>query len=277
MLAGALAAAGCGGGGKPAATAGGRTTVVAAFFPLAEAARVVGGDRVQVTNLTPPGVEPHDLELTTKAVDEVAGADVVVIMGQQFQPAVEKVAATRSSGTVEIFKALGMDGKDPHIWLDPSLMERIVGVVADGLAHADPAHAAQLRANAKTFDAQLAALDARFASKLAHCQRTVIVASHEAYGYLARRYHLRQESITGLIPDAEPDPAKLDELARLVQREHVTTVFNEPLLPKRAAETLAREAHVKVASLDPLESDPGHGYVAAMDANLATLAAGLGC
>ena len=268
MLAAALAISGCS-GDDSASKRGDRVKVVAAFFPLAEAARQVGGDGVDVVDLTPAGVEPHDLEVTSKLVDSILDADVVIVMGDRFQPAVEDVADKRKRTTVEVFQELGLDGKDPHIWLDPTLYAKIVDVVATAL-HAEPA-----RVNA--FKRDLVALDDRLKAKLAGCKGHVLVASHEAYGYLAARYGLRQDSITGLIPEEEPDPAKLDDLARLVEREQATTVFAEPLLPKRAAETLAREAHVKVALLDPLESDPGDGYIGAMDHNLATLAAGLGC
>lgn len=269
ITAAVLAGAGCSGGGGAPAARHRRLEVVAAFFPLAEAARQAGGRAVDVVDLTPPGVEPHDLEVTSRSLDQILAADLVIVLGNGFQPAVEDAAAKRHGRTVEVFAALGLDGKDPHVWLDPTIYSKIVDVVA-GALNSQPARAA-------AFTAELAALDLRFQSALSSCESRVLVTSHDAFGRLARRYGLRQASISGLVPEAEPDPAKLDDLARLVGREHVSTVFYEPLLPSRAAETLAREAHVKVASLDPIESDPGVGYVAAMDANLATLAAGLGC
>jgi zinc transport system substrate-binding protein len=268
-LVAALGAAGCGKGDDGAAGDDGRLTVVAAFFPLAEAARQVGGDSVEVVDLTPPGVEPHDLEVTSDLIDEILDADVAVVMGRDFQPAVEDAAAGRDGPTIEVLDALDLSGGDPHVWLDPTRYAEMVDVIAEAV-HAD---ARAVRA----YKDELTALDERFEATLSTCEQRVLVASHESYGYLAARYGLRQESITGLIPEEEPDPSKLDDLARLVEREHVTTVFNEPLLPRRAAETLAAEAHVHVASLDPLESDPGDGYVGAMDENLAVLAAGLGC
>src|SRR5262245_61273829 len=73
--------------------------VVAAFYPLAWAAEQVGGDRVAVTNLTPAGGEPHDLELTTRQRDAIDDADLVLVLGKGFQPAVEQAASTRSGGT----------------------------------------------------------------------------------------------------------------------------------------------------------------------------------
>lgn len=259
-----LAAAGCAGGSG--ASGDGRTEVVAAFFPLAEAARVVGGPDVDVTDLTPPGVEPHELELTTDQVDRILDADVVIVLGGGFQPAVEDVADDRDGRTVDVLDDLELDTDDPHVWLDPTTMARIAEVVADALD-----------GDATDFVAELERLDARYERALATCESDVVVSAHAAFGHLLGRYGLREESVSGLVPETEPDPARLDELARLVEREAVTTLFTEPLLPPRVADTLARETGAEIATLDPLESDPGTSYVEAMDANLDALAAGLRC
>ena len=259
-----LAAAGCAGGSD--ASGDGRTEVVAAFFPLAEAARLVGGPDVHVTDLTPPGVEPHDLELTTEQVDRILDADVVVVLGGGFQPAVEDVAEDRDGPTVVVFDALDLDSDDPHVWLDPTTMARIVEVVADALD-----------GDAADVVAELEQLDARYERALGSCESDVVVSAHAAFGHLLDRYGLREESVSGLVPEGEPDPARLDELADLVEREGVTTVFTEPLLPERVADTLARETGAEIATLDPLESDPGTTYVEAMDANLDRLTEGLRC
>lgn len=255
-----LVAAGCAGGDDRDSA---RPRVVAAFFPLAEAARLVAGDRYDVLDLTPSGVEPHDLELSSGDIDALLDADVVVLLGGGFQPAVEDVAEDRDGTTVTI----DVDG-DPHVWLDPVAYADIVDEVA-----------AALGADAEPIREELEALDERYRSRLAPCAGEVLVVSHEAFGAVADAYDLRQEAISGLVPGEEPDPARLDELAELVRREGITTIFAEPSLSARAAETLAREAGAEVATLDPLESAPANGatYVEAMDANLEVLAAGLGC
>jgi zinc transport system substrate-binding protein len=256
-----FAAAGCAGGSG--ASGDGRTEVVAAFFPLAEAARLSGAD-VDVTDLTPPGAEPHELELTTDQVDRILDADVVIVLGGGFQPAVADVASDRDGPTVDVLDELGLDTDDPHVWLDPMTMARIAEVVAGALG-----------GDATDFVAQLQRLDDRYERVLATCESDVVGSAHDAFGHLVDRYGLRQESVSGLVPETEPDPARLDELARLVEREGVTTVFTEPLLPKRVADTLARETGADIATLDPLETDPGTTYIEAMDANLDRLTKGL--
>ena len=249
------------------------TSVVAGFARLAELASAVGGPGVEVRDLTPSGAEPHDLELSSDDVDAVEDADVALYLGGDFQPAVAEVA-DRAERAVDLLEP---GEEDPHIWLDPPRFAQAVDQVASALAAADPAGRAGYLDRAAAFRRQVEELDARFRSGLASCQRRVIVTAHAAFGRLASRYGLRQEAITGLSPESEPSPARLAELAELVRRERVTHVFTERLVSRRVAEALAREAGVEVAVLDPLEGRLDGGYVAAMDANLATLREVLGC
>ena len=266
--------------GAPSAGAVSKRSVVAAFYPVAYAAQRVGGNRVDVTNLTPAGAEPHDLELTPQQIDEILDADVVFDLGQGFQPAVEKAAAQRDGPTVSL---LPHGTRDPHIWLDPVRMKAIVRRVQRSLTQSDPKGRAVYARNADTFVAGLDALNDRYAQGLATCARKVIVTGHEAFGYLARRYGLRQEGVAGLSPDAEPDAQRLGQLADLVKRQGVTTVFTEELVSPRIADTLAREAGVKTDTLNPLEGltdtevARGAGYVTVMDQNLHKLERALGC
>jgi zinc transport system substrate-binding protein len=269
--------------------------IVASFYPLAYAAERVGGDRVQVANLTPAGAEPHDLELTPKQIDQLLDADLVLDLGRNFQPAVEKAAEQRDGPTVKLLDVLPIktggkkvneddpEALDPHVWLDPVLMGDIVTQVQRALTKADPSGRATYKSNADAFRAQLGALDTRYADGLANCKRTLIVTAHEAFGYLARRYGLEQQGVAGLSPDAEPDPKRLADLTDLVKRDGVTVIFTEELVSPRIADTLAREAGVRTAVLDPLEGltaakqKRGATYTSVMDENLAKLRDALGC
>jgi zinc transport system substrate-binding protein len=272
-----LLAVGCGGGDGGE----GRPRVVASFFPLAEVARRVGGDRVVVTDLTPTGAEPHDLELTSDQVDDLLDADLVVHLGGGFQPAVEDVVDQRDGATVDVLSALGIDEDgddvDPHVWLDPTQLGRIVDVVAGALADEVPDSEADVDAAARRYRDELVDLDADLASQLGDCRRDLVVSAHDAFARLARRYGLRTEALTGLSPEAEPDPGRLAELADLVEREGVTTVFTEALVAPDVAEVLAREAGVRTAVLDPIEGPSDGGYVGAMRRNGDALAEALGC
>ncbi len=274
----ALIAAGCG----AASGAKGRTTAVAAFYPLAYAAEQVGGAKVEVRNLTPPGAEPHDIELTPGDVGRLQQADVVLYLSHGFQPAVEQAVASARGKRVDVLAGLGLRrgvgdeaGKsDPHVWLDPVLYARIVRRI--GAVLGDPARAAGLAR-------RVLALDAEYRRGLAHCARRDFVTSHAAFGYLAARYGLHQIPITGIDPESEPSPQRLSRLIALVRREHVTTVFFERLVSPRLAETVARDAGAKVAVLDPIEgltpAEQSHGdtYLTLMRRNLRELRSALGC
>jgi zinc transport system substrate-binding protein len=261
-----------------------RRQVAAAFYPLAWAAEQVGGGRVRVANLTPAGAEPHDLELTPDQRDAIEDAALVVVLGDGFQPAVEDAAADRDGPTVRVLSELDLAIDDPHVWLDPVLMADVVGEVATALAKTDRRHAAEYQTNAADVRADLVALDAEFATGLTDCERDLVVTAHDAFGYLTKRYGLREEGVAGISPDAEPNPDRLADLADLVRSEGVTTVFTEELASPKIARTLAREAGgVKTAVLNPLEGltdeqlADGADYLSEMRENLAALQRALGC
>jgi zinc transport system substrate-binding protein len=278
--------------GSPATD--GRLQVVASFYPLAEAAQRVGGDTVAVTNLTAPGVEPHDLELTPSQLGAIADADVVLYVGGGFQPAVEDALADAGGRTVDVSEGLRSlpvpAGEtepsltsDPHVWLDPVLYRRIVDEVDRTLSGALPADRPTFDVNAAGFDRELAGLDADYRSGLERCARDELVTSHAAFGYLAARYGLRQEAIAGLSPDAEPNPQRLADLKASIERDGVTTVFTEELLSPEVADTLAAATGVTTAILNPLESltpaelSSGADYASVMRENLGELRNALGC
>jgi zinc transport system substrate-binding protein len=303
LLVGLLVGAGCGGGGGAGdRTASGtsRVRVVAAFYPLYEAAQRVGGDRVDVVNLTPAGTEPHDLELTPRQVDDIEGADLVLYLGGGFQPGVEEVARRSQGDAVDALEELsllpgrpneeeagskghGEAGMDPHVWLDPVLLGGVVGKIIAALSAIDPGGKDAYVANAAAYRGELALLDQEFSHRLTGCARRVIVTSHAAFGYLAKRYGLTQEAIAGLSPESEPDPARLAELTDLVQATGATTVFTETLVSPKVAETLAREAGVTTATLNPIEGltpqelKAGETYGSVMRDNLEALAGALAC
>jgi zinc transport system substrate-binding protein len=266
--------AGC--GGSSSTGSGGRTQVVAAFYPLAYAAEVIGGNRVEVDNLTPAGAEPHDLEATPGDVSRIHSAGLVLLLGHGFQPQIEDAAGSGK----RVLKLLDTPGlkvhrtDDPHVWLDPlryALLVQRIGAALGG----KPA--------ARRLVVRLRALDREYRHGLAHCRRHEIVTGHEAFAYLAERYGLEQVAITGINPEAEPSPRTLQRVIRTVRRTGATTVYTETLLSPRIAETVARETGATTAVLNPIEGltkeqeSRGDDYFTLMRQNLAALRTGLGC
>jgi zinc transport system substrate-binding protein len=245
--------------------------VVASFYPLAWAAEsVANASTTDIVDLTPPGAEPHDIELSPSDVETVDRAELVTYIGGGFQPAVEDAVASRKGRSLDLLR----DGEDPHIWLDPVRFAQSVERIARAVGAAGSADRA-IR--------DVKELDAQYRNGLAHCQRRVIVTSHAAFGQLAHRYRLTQIALAGLSPEAEPSPRDLERLVDEVRASGATTVFTEPLVSSRVADTVAREAGVDVAELDPIEGlsesrlSAGEDYLSVMRDNLTTLRKALGC
>jgi zinc transport system substrate-binding protein len=263
----------------------GKVQVVASAYPFAWLAEQVGGSDVDVTDLVPPGAEPHDIELTPRQVGLVQEASLVVYL-RGFQPAVDDALGSGKQafdlGTVVTQQPLTTGGeqtaKDPHIWLDPVRMEAAADALAARLAAKDAKHAAAYRARAAAVKQQLEALDTLFQSDLMGCARHDIVTSHSAFGYLAARYALVQRGITGVSPDEEPTPRKIVEVAQYAKAHHVTTIFFESLVDPKVAKTVAAEIGAKTAVLDPIEGVRGNDdYLSVQRRNAAALHAALGC
>jgi zinc transport system substrate-binding protein len=261
------ALAGCGGSERDDA-------IVAAFYPLAFASAQVAGPDADVVNLTPPGAEPHDLELSPRDVGRVRDAALAVYAGDGFQPAVQEAVEGRSGPSLDVLAHAGAAGDDPHVWLDPVRFARIAREIASALG--TPAAADDLVT-------RLHALDGQYRRGLGQCARHEIVTSHAAFGYLAARYGLVQVPLVGLQPEAEPGPREVERLVDEVRATGATTVFSEPLASPALADAVAREAGVATAVLDPLEgltaaeTDAGEDYFSVMEKNLDVLRTALGC
>jgi zinc transport system substrate-binding protein len=272
--------ASCGSAGEGGASD--ETTVVGAFYPLAYAAEEIGRPAVRVRNLTPPGAEPHDVELSVRDVERVRSADVVLYLGQGFQPNLEAAVEGAEGDVIDLLRDVALrEGSpdeettaDPHVWLDPVRYGAMARRIGEALDQSQ---------TAQDFGRRLGTLDAEYEHGLADCRRREIVTSHAAFGYLAERYGLEQIAIGGLSPEAEPAAADVEQLVAEVRRHGATTVFYEPLVSSRLAETIAREADVETAVLNPIEGlteselERGADYFTLMRANLETLRKALGC
>jgi zinc transport system substrate-binding protein len=272
--------------------------VVASFYPLQFAAQRVAGNLAAVDSLTKPGAEPHDLELTPKDVARVGSADLVVYLGG-FQPAVDDAIKTQPpkagldvTGTAKLnltytpieegAQATDEAGStDPHFWLDPTRLAAVGDALAAELGKIRPADVATFDANAAALRTDLESLDAEFAASLSSCANKDLVTSHNAFGYLAQRYGLTQQGITGLTPEHEPDPKALAGVTSFVRANQVRTIYYETLVSPDIAEVVANETGARTAVLDPIEGlndqSQGNDYLEVMRANLANLKAGQPC
>ncbi|MFF5917444.1 zinc ABC transporter substrate-binding protein [Streptomyces flavochromogenes] len=301
------------GGTSDAADKGsdGKLDVVASFYPMQYLAEQIGGGHVAVNTLTKPGVEPHDLELKPRQIGELGEADVVLYL-KGIQPAVDDAIAqagvknTVDAATLTKLEAHGTAvgheghdhaegehaeeeaghdhgseaGADPHIWLDPVKYAEVAKGVGTALEKADPANAADYKKNTDALVKKLGDLNTDFANGLKNSTTKTFITTHAAFGYLAERYGLDQEGISGIDPESEPSPARIKELQDVARKDKVTTVFFETLASDKTAKTLAGDTGLKTDVLDPLEgitdTSKGDDYIEVMRSNLAALQKALG-
>ena len=267
----------------------GEHTVVASFYPLYFIAERVAGRYNDVVDLTPPGVEPHEYELTVRQVAEIDNARVGFYergVAPSIDQAMDNDSPDRALDVTSVVPLAApvagsgvehtSDDKDPHFWQDPTLMAEATRAFASTMAEADPAHAGYYRAQGRRLARDLGRVDTEYRRTLANCRVDTIVVSHDAFEYLARRYGVDVVPIAGLEPDAEPSLQRLHDLANLIRDRGVTTVFFETLASPDLAESLAGDVGVRSAVLDPIEGlssdDPDATYLTLMRQNLAALA-----
>ncbi|MFD4787642.1 metal ABC transporter substrate-binding protein [Streptomyces sp. NPDC058459] len=280
--------------------------VVASFYPMAFLAERIGGDHVHMTTLTSPGQEPHDLEISPRQIGGMERSDAVLYL-KGLQPSVDEaveqspvktkidtaaLTTLEQHGTEVGGHAAGHEdehadhdhesenGKDPHIWLDPVRYAEVAQGVGRAFEKADPDHAADYKRNTVALVKQLDELDTEFKDGLAGSRSKVFITTHAAFGYLAERYGLTEEAISGLDPESEPSAARVKDLQRLARADGVSTVFYETLVSDKTAKTVAGDADLKTDVLDPIEGitkrSRGTDYFAVQRANLKALQSALG-
>ncbi|MER5372115.1 metal ABC transporter substrate-binding protein [Streptomyces sp. NPDC002553] len=276
--------------------------VVASFYPMAFLAERIGGGHVHVSSLTGPGQEPHDLELSTRQRVQVEEADALLYL-KNLQPAVDDAVAQSEVKTkIDAAKLTTLEqhgsevgghaaehdhehggeeaGLDPHIWLDPVRYAEVAKGVGAAFEKADPGHAADYKKNTAALVSELDALNTQFKTGLANTRTKVFITTHAAFGYLAERYGLTEEAISGLDPESEPSAARVRELEKMAKADGVSTVFYETLVSDKTAKTVAKDAGLRTDVLDPIEGitkkSRGEDYFAVQKANLKALQTALG-
>ncbi|MFD7705827.1 metal ABC transporter solute-binding protein, Zn/Mn family [Streptomyces sp. NPDC059785] len=280
----------------------GKLDVVASFYPMQYLAEEIGGTHVNVTTLTEPGQEPHDLEISARQTARLQEADAVLYL-KSLQPAVDDAVAQSEVKTkIDAASLTSLEkhgnevgghaaehddehgeesgGTDPHIWLDPVKYTEVAEGVGKAFQKADPDHAADYKKNTAALVKKLDALNTRYADGLKNTRTKVFITTHAAFGYLAERYGLTEEAINGLDPESEPSAARVKDLEKMAKADGVSTVFYETLVSDKTAKTIAKDASLKTDVLDPIEGitkkSKGDDYIQVMDANLKALRTALG-
>jgi zinc transport system substrate-binding protein len=286
--------------------------VITSIFPFQEFARAVGGERVTVGLLLPPGVEAHSWEPTPSDVLKVRRADVFIYVGAGMEPYVHDIlkgAAGKQLVVLDSSKEVRLINNktqsyhehgnkhepehehhnshgrlDPHLWLDVENDIKIVTRIARIFSSKDPPGASYYAENAIAYNKKLSALDAKYKTELKHCQlRTFVFGGHAAFAYLAKRYGLEQIPLYGINPDSEPTPRKLAELVKISRKYGIKYIYFEEMVSDKLARVMAKEIGAQTLALNPgvnLTRDQlrkGITFLDIMEQNLKNLKKGLGC
>ena len=285
----------------------GKLRVITTLFPLYDFTRSIGGDKVDVVLLLPPGMESHSFEPKPDDIVRINKADLFVYTNRFMEPWASDIIAGLDTGKTMVVDASrgarllksgrsdthdhgetdGHDhgeGMDPHLWLDFANAKIMVDNILAGLVTRDPAHRDFYTANAAGFKAKLTDLDERFRKGLAVCDKRIFLhGGHFAFGYLANRYGLRYESAYAVTADAEPSPAKIAALIMKIRSNGLRYIYTEELVEPRIADTIARETGATILKLhgahnigrDDLAA--GVTFLSLMEQNLENLRLGLQC
>jgi len=259
-------------------TSKGKITIVTTLFPLYDFAKTIGGDKVEVSLLLPPGVEPHAFEPTPGDITKIGNACVFVFTGEFMEPwAHEILSGISNSKLIVVDASEGIalipaaqqhihhheqednehhdreahEGMDPHIWLDFDNDKIIIDSITNAICKTDPTNADFYKTNAENYKAKLAELDTAYETQLADCNnKTIVFGGHYAFGYMAKRYNLKYLAAQGLAPDSEPTATDLITLVEQIKKENIRYVFYEELTSPKIAETLANETGTKMLLLN---------------------------
>lgn len=258
--------------------------VMTSFYPMFDFASKVGGDKVEVTNMTPAGTEPHDWEPSAKDITQLEKADVFIYNGADMEHWTDDVLNTLDSKKITVVEAskgidLLKEGKsyDPHVWLNPLNAKKEMENIKDALVKADEKNKDYYEKNYETYAKKFDTLDSEYTTTLSDVKNKNLIASHEAFGYLCEAYGLKQIGIEGLSPDSEPDAAKMKEIIRFAKKNNVKTIFFEELVSPKVSKVIAKELGAEAKVLDPIEGlsedqqELGADYFSVMESNLQTL------
>jgi len=284
----------------------GKVTVITTFFPLYDFAGAIGGEYVNVVNLVPAGVDPHDWEPKSRDMMNISKAQLLLYQGAGFEGWMDEVLSgidTKSMVIVEASQGIDLidvtqaderieEGHDhdhehdhglhdPHTWLSPRSALTMARNVLNGLKEADPENTAQYEMNFAALEADLLALDQKFSEQLSNVSNKEMVVSHQAFGYLARDYGLVQMPLSGITAEGEPTSQDLVEISKFVKEHGVTHIFVEQFASVQLAKTLAEDLGLQTLPLHPLEgltedeAASGETYISLMERNLEQLVTAL--
>lgn len=235
----------------------GAVRVAVSVGPQADLVRRIGGDRVAVTTMLPPGASDEDVSLSPRQAVALEDVQLYVAVGHPAFPLearyVRPFLARHPEVRVVSMTRDSRDG-DPHVWVSPATMATAARSVAAGLEALDPDHAAEYRRNLAVFLEEADRVDREVRGRLAAPGASrAFVVYHPSWGWFARRYGLEQIAIEA--EGKEPGAAGLIELIDRARHERARVVLVPEGFPRESAQVIADAIHGRIVSADPLAPD----------------------
>ena len=265
--------------------------VYASIYPIYYLTDRIAENGVDVEIVMPPSADPHNWEPSLKQMAELEDCALFIYNGaglEQWAAKASQIAAGNNAAVLEVASALngqlisatGNEGEhsvDPHFWLNPVMAKEMAVAIRDSLIELDPDNTELYSNNYSLLAQDLEQLDEEYEATLSHCQKKEFVVTHQAFGYLAQRYGLKQIHIMGISAESEPTPSRLAQLTKTLKELDIRYVFTEPFTGSRVAQVLATETGAKVLELNPIgglteeEQKSGADYLSLMRENLKQL------
>jgi len=302
---------------KKPPTKSNKISIVTTLFPHYDFAKVIGGNKVDVTLLLPPGVEAHSFEPKPSDILKIRNAQVFVYTSEFMEPWAHDIVTGVDSKVRIVDASVGVNmmrdddhededegehqdedtnhresedgqhnhsGVDPHIWLDFENANIMAKNTTQALTEVDPKNAEYYRDNLKSYQDTLAKLDISYRNTLSKCQSKIIIfGGHYAFGYMAKRYGLEYVTAQGFSPDAEPTAKDMIAMVKQIKDENIRYIFYEELTSPKIAQTLANETDTQLLplnaapNLSKADYENNVSFVSIMKENLRNLQIGLRC
>ncbi len=262
--------------------------IVTSFYPLYFFTSQIGGDKTEVSNITPSGAEPHEYEPTAREMAQIENSSLLVLNGGGLESWGENIKNNINKDKTKILVIKDIlntenNNIDPHIWLSPIIAIQMVDIIESELSKIDPNNSSYYKSNAEVLKNKLSLLDEEFKNGLASCESKDIITSHSAFAYLASTYGLNQISIAGLSSEEEPSSKEMTEIVKFTKDNNVKYIFFENLISPKLSLTIAKEIGAQTLLLNPIEGlgddeiKSGKDYFSEMKNNLSNLKIALEC
>ena len=270
------------------AAGGERPRVTVSIFPLHDIARRLGGDRLDVVLLLPPGRSEHSFDPTPREMAQVAKSRLGISVGLGMDAWLEKVVRGAAGPDVPILQLAPRVGprrmtaeeigaeeaehgdkdhdhdhdhdhgaEDPHFWLDPVRMKEAAAAMTQAFEALDPEGAPGYRARQAAVAQDLDRLHAELEGRSKAWTKRTILTFHGSMGYFADRYGLTIAAVIEPFPGREPTPRYLQQVLGVIEKTRPAALFSEPQLDRRPAQVIADQAKLPLFELDPVGGGPG--------------------